>query len=217
MPHIFEIPDPFGPEVGMRRPIARLPEGPCRSLTLLIAGVLCARKGIREVVRALVYGPDEVRQRVILVVIGEMDRRDSGYVSENLRQLEESGGNVVDDIRLITANGLDAYIQRSDAVLTGCCGLKESSEILIRAAHLGRPVISTHEGLVGYLVRKHGLGEALDVGDPQAFAACIQRFLSNGRLSAFDPAAARQFADRSNPELVGHNLFLLRPDRAIAG
>jgi glycosyltransferase involved in cell wall biosynthesis len=210
--HKFQvIPDPFGPAEGMPRPVGTISGEPRRSLTLLIAGVLSARKGIREVVRGLLYSSEDIRRRVILVVVGEMDKCDSGYVSENLRQLEESGGNVVDDLRLVTDDELDAYIQRSDAVLTAYRGFKGSSGILIRAAHFGRPVISTDEGLLGYFVRRHGLGQAIDVGDPKAFAACIETFVSTGRLSGFDPAAARHFADSSDPQLFVRNVL------AIAG
>jgi glycosyltransferase involved in cell wall biosynthesis len=205
------IPDPLGPEQGMARPMGVVNEGPRRSLTLLIGGVLSARKGIREVVRALLCSSDEIRRRVILVVAGEVEKGGSDYVSENLKQLEKSGGNVVDDLRLITEDELDAYIQRSDAVLTAYRGFKGSSGILIRAAHFGRPVISTDEGLLGYFVRRHRLGQAIDVANSEAFAACIQTFMSTGRLSGFDPAAARRFADSSDPELFVRNLL------AIAG
>jgi glycosyltransferase involved in cell wall biosynthesis len=203
------IPDPFGPEGGMPRPVGTTGEGPRRSLTLLIAGVLSARKGIREVVQALLYSPEEIRRRVILVVVGEVDKRDADYVSENLRQLEEGGGNVVDDLRLVTDDELDAYIERSDAVLTAYRGFKGSSGILIRAAHFGRPVISTDEGLLGYFVQRHGLGKAIDVGDTKALADCIETFLFTGRLSGFNPAAARHFADASDPELFVRNLLAI--------
>jgi glycosyltransferase involved in cell wall biosynthesis len=199
------IPDSLGPEKGMPRPIGTVSAEPRRSLTLLIAGILSARKGIREVVRGLLHSPEDVRRRVILVVAGEMDQDASDYISENLQQLEEAGGNVVTDLRRITDDQLDAYIQRSDAVLTAYRGFKESSGILIRAAHFGRPVISTNEGLLGYFVRRHALGQAIDVEDSKAFATCIEAFLLTGTLRGFDPAEARRFADSSDPELFVDN------------
>lgn len=206
--HKFQvIPDPFGPEAGMPRPMGIIRQGAPPSLTLLIAGVLSPRKGIREVVRALLYSSEDIRRRVILVVAGEVDKRDSDYVSRNLEQLEENGGNVVADLRLVSGDELDAYIQRSDAVLTAYRGFKGSSGILIRAAHFGKPVISTSEGLLGYFVRRHALGQAIQVEDPKAFAACIEVFLLTGNLSGFDPAEARRFADNSDPELFAENVI----------
>ena len=203
------IPDPLGPEPDMSRPVGTIHQGPRCSLTLLIAGVLSRRKGIHEVAQALLYSSVEIRRRVILVVVGELDARDSDYVSENLKQLEESGGNVVADLRLVTNDQLDAYIQRSDAVLTAYRGFKGSSGILIRAAHFGKPVISTREGLLGYFVQRHGLGQAIAVEDPKAFASSIETLLLTGNLSGFDPAQARRFADSSDPELFVRKLLAI--------
>ncbi|MGI8958240.1 MAG: glycosyltransferase [Bryobacteraceae bacterium] len=201
------IPDPLGPEAGMPRPMGIIREGPCRSLTLLIAGVLSPRKGIREVVCALSFSSEEIRRRVTLAVVGEIEVSHAGYVMQNLKELQEAGGKVVAELRLVTDDELDASIQRSDAVLTAYCGFKGSSGILIRAAHFGKPVISTGEGLLGYLVRRHKLGQAIDVGDPKVFAACIETFVSTGRLTGFDPASARHFADSSNPEVFVRSLL----------
>ncbi len=216
----FEVvPDPFGPEAGASRPLGIFQERERRSLTLLIAGVLSPRKGIREVVQALSSGSEELRRRVTLVIAGELDERHTAYITENIQLLRDKSGKVVVDLRLITEKELDAYIEASDAVLTAYRGFKGSSGILIRAAHFGKPVISTNEGLLGHFVRHYKLGQAIDVSDSREFAACLETFMRTGVLKGFDPATARRFADDSSPERFAEQLIstLIGRSPAIAG
>ncbi len=81
-----------------------------------------------------------------------------------------------------------------------------SSNVLIRAAAAGKPVIGSQSGLVGRLIAEHHLGLAVDTTQSDALAHALAHASSPDALS-FDPASAARFAAANTPEAMGTTLF----------
>jgi glycosyltransferase involved in cell wall biosynthesis len=209
--HKFQlIPDALGPAPGEARPVGRVVAFTGRAVNLLIAGALAPRKGLHSTVDALSEASDETRRSVRLSVVGKPEKGFEDYVSQNLTRLKGMGVEVLSEIRFLSDLELDQQMAQSDIVLTPYRGFKGSSGIVIRAAHLGKPVISTDEGLLGHIVQLHRLGAVVDLGDTKQFAQCLDRIVSTGKVEGFDPGSARMFADSCDPETFAESL--LSPD-----
>jgi glycosyltransferase involved in cell wall biosynthesis len=171
-----------------------------RQRTLLMAGALHPRKGLHLAVEALAKSCEKTRKSVRVMFAGLPESGSDEYVMNNISRLKGLGVEVDADLRFMSDLELDEYIERSDVVLIPYVGFKGSSGILIHAAYFGKPVISSNDGLIGYLVPKHNLGAAIDLADGNSFSACLHSFISTGYVSGFDPVSARSFANRCSPE-----------------
>jgi glycosyltransferase involved in cell wall biosynthesis len=205
------IPDALGPAPGEARPIGRVVSLKDRAVNLLIAGALAPRKGLHSTVDALSEASEETRRSVRLSLVGKPEKGFEDYVLQNLARLKDMGVEVFSEIRFVSDLELDQHMAQSDIVLTPYRGFKGSSGIVIRAAHLAKPVISTDEGLLGYLVQRHKLGAVVDLGNIRQFAQCLDRIVSTGKVEGFDPDSARMFADSCDPQMFAE--LLLSPDR----
>lgn len=194
------VPDPLGPSSGGNRPIGHADPIAERPVNLLIAGALAPRKGLHSTVDALSQASAETRENVRLLVVGKPENGFNEYVSQNLARLKDMGVRVASELRFVSDLELDHHLAHSDVVLTPYRGFKGSSGIVIRAAHFGKPVISTDEGLIGHLVQRYKLGATVDAGNPGTFSECLDRTVSTGTVSGFDPVSARNFADSCDPE-----------------
>jgi len=201
------IPDPLGPEPGVHCPTEPSEAESGKHLTLLIAGSLSTRKGISEVIQALVRTPEQIRRSVVLHVVGHPENGQLEHIKKALQQLEGAGGKLLSDLRFVTDRELDGYIRQADAVLTVYRDFKGSSGILIRAAHFGKPVISSDAGLLGYLVRRNKLGQTVNVKHSETLVASLEQLVLTGTIAGFDPMAARRFADSSDPALFARSIL----------
>ena len=194
------IPDPILLGSSAVRPIGCADPIAKRPLSLLIAGALAPRKGLHSTTDALWESSEETKRNVKLLLVGKPEKGCTDYVLQNVARLRAMGVEVVTDLRFVSDQELDEHITHSNVVLTPYLDFKGSSGIVIRAAHFGKPVISTSEGLVGHLVRQHKLGEAIDAGNAEQFSRCLDRVALTGVVDGFDPISARHFADSGDPE-----------------
>jgi glycosyltransferase involved in cell wall biosynthesis len=194
------VPDPAGMQELTPRPAGDGKSAAVRPLKLLVAGALHPRKGLHFIVNALENSPEEVRKNIQLVVVGRPEKGAEEYVTENLEKLKNMGTEVASDVRFISDEELHQYFEDAHIVMIPYLGFKGSSGILIHAAHFSKPVISTKDGLLGYLVERHQLGAAIDPSDVTLFAGLLEQVVRTGLVPGFDPVAARAFADSCDPE-----------------
>jgi glycosyltransferase involved in cell wall biosynthesis len=194
------IPDPILRESSDVRPIGSADPISERPLRLLIAGALAPRKGLHTTADALWKCSEETKKSVTLLVVGKPEEGYTDYVIQNVARLRAMGIEVISDLRFVSDRELDELIAHSNIILTPYLDFKGSSGIVVLAAHFGKPVISTSEGLLGLLVRQHKLGEALDAGDTEQFSRCLERVVATGVVDGFDPTSARDFADSNDPQ-----------------
>jgi len=194
------VPDPMGPEAIGLRPVGSAQPIVARPLILLLAGALSPRKGLHWLVDALAQCSESTRARVRLVVVGRPEQGFADYVTQHLTRLRELKVATESHIQFVSDEEMDRHFTVAHIILTPYMGFKGSSGIIIRAAHFGKPVISTNEGLLGYLVERRKLGEALDVANVEHFSRDLARVVTTGVVNGFTPASARAFDDSNDPQ-----------------
>ena len=76
----------------------------------------------------------------------------------------------------------------SDVILLPYASTCQSSGVLGHAAYYGKPVIGPAEGLVGKIIRKRGLGIAIEHITPQTLADVMVRIDKQELLSSYKDA-----------------------------
>ena len=106
--------------------------------------------------------------------------------------------------RYITAEEELAFFSNADLVWVGYVKFYNMSGVLAQAGIARKPVISSDEGLVGHLVRKYGLGLAVDISSPEAVGNAILELNGDSRKRStmgengykkFSPHTVARFVD----------------------
>jgi len=205
------VPDPIGPEPGVP-PSCSVP--PRRSQgarrLFLICGELSCRKGVLVALRSLSSLEPDYLRRVSLQLVGQFYAPESDVLLRELNSLRERQPIEIGlDDRFVSDLELDEHICRADVVLALYERSYGSSGTVIRAAMFGRPVIASHQGLVGHLVRVHRLGAAVNAGDIGAVAKAIRSFISTGRIAGFDAESACAYAASCDPSAFAQRFLSL--------
>jgi glycosyltransferase involved in cell wall biosynthesis len=172
----------FLPEIKIPLPKANLARPNAdRRTNFLLYGILKRRKGVMELLEALVDLPPASCARMRLVLAGAVAddlRDDLPRALDGLRQscpdLE-----VVTHLRFLDEAELAQMIRDCDVVLAPYVGHVGSSGVVYNAAQAGKPVLATHEGLVGELTDRYELGLAVDPRSRNAFVDALTRLLNH--------------------------------------
>lgn len=173
-------------------------------IVVLMYGALDARKGIKELLAALRrLGPDS---NVVVVIAGEpQDSATRQLLAESeVAELIEYGmlqviAGFLDDEQEFTV------FKAADIVWLGYQGFYGMSGVLLQAGLAGLPVIACKQGLIGWFVRQHRLGEILDTMEPAEIGSSIRRL-------ANDPGTRRACGDRGQRLATAHT-----PQRVAEG
>lgn len=205
------IPDPIGPEPG---DLSSCPTPPNQNSggrrVFLICGELSRHKGVMVALRGFSsLEPDDLRN-VTLRLVGPLYPTERDALLRKLNNLRERQPiEILLDDRFVSDLELTEHIRAADVVLTLYERSYGSSSIVIRAAMLARPVIATHQGLVGHLVRLHRLGAVVNVCDIPAVADALRLFIRTGRIADFDEDAARRYAASCAPSAFAQRILSL--------
>ncbi len=183
-------------------PVSRHELGlPSDKKILLAYGSLSLRKGIAELLAAVVETTFPVG--VVVLLAGKQDAEVSALLASPLNlKLLESG-------RLIVREGfadetLEAQIfQSSDLVWVGYKDWFGMSGVLMQAAAMGKPVISMHNGLIGFLTETHGLGVTAEMNWPKQIAAGVNQLVNDPALATSLGANGRAYAKGRTVEAFG--------------
>ena len=176
-----------------------LPDG---RRAFVLFGVLSERKGVLALVRALALLAPATAARTAVIVAGEVEQAIAQELGDALRALAAVRPSLWLHLepRFLRAGEIAALVDRADVVLAPYQRFVGSSGVLMWAASRGRPVIAQDYGLVGRLVREHGLGLTADTTDPSALARAITAAVDHpvGGLADHDRLAG--FAAGLTPE-----------------
>lgn len=174
-------------------------------VVFLFFGSIERRKGIFVLLDALENLDDEVRSRSRFIVAGSIPDGERETVVSRIDALPPNTRISLDD-RYIPDAEMASCFQACDVVLVPYVGHVGSSNVMIRAAGAGKPVIGPESGLVGKQIRDHGLGLAVDTRD----ASEVRRALivcADDASAVFDPGRARAFAEVNSATNFAKTVF----------
>jgi glycosyltransferase involved in cell wall biosynthesis len=203
------LPDPVvqhGNEIRSREDMLRSYGIEANRKVLLLFGALTARKGVIPLLQALALLPPRAAREVTLFMAGPLDESLQMQTSVLASRARTAGAQVVHHNELIQNRAVQSFMGSADLVLAPYQRHFGSSAVLIRAALAERPVLSQSFGLMGQYVREHGLGQAVETGDPAAISEGILAFLRDPG-TGFDPALSQRFVRSNTPELFCKTIF----------
>ncbi len=169
-------------------------------------GAITARKGIYQLLEALKLLPDELCQKLCLLIVGE-----SGIKAE----LEKIIGDIsqtkpvqiISRYEFIPEEEMQAYCQMVDVILAPYQRHVGMSGILLLAAAAGKPVLSSNYGLMGEMVRRYNLGLAVDSTLPAEIASGLSRMLVAPKEELCDRTKQQYFAEENSAEKFAQTIF----------
>jgi glycosyltransferase involved in cell wall biosynthesis len=165
---------------------------PDSAFVILLYGSLSRRKGVEELLRAV----ERLKgHEVVALVAGNPDQETARLLSSPwCRALEESGQLVVrPDFHDDEAEAM-VFAAADLAWLGYVGGAYGSSGVLYQAGSAGLPVLSMAEGLLGWTVRKYGVGIPLDSTDTVRVEEAIRRLKDDKQAYQEYAANGRQLA-----------------------
>jgi glycosyltransferase involved in cell wall biosynthesis len=171
---------------------------------ILVYGALEERKGINNLL-------DAVRQlgegnNIVVLLAGSQDASVCALLSqEHVTEMIEAGmlqviSGFLDDEREF------AVFKAADIVWLGYLGFHGMSAVLLQAGLAGLPVIACKEGMIGWLVKQHGLGEAIDATDHAEVASAIRRLATDSRMRRSYGERGRQLAMKHAPQRLAEGV-----------
>ena len=172
-----------------------------QQVVVLLYGSLERRKGLSELLRAV--ADTACPQNVVVVIAGQ---RNGGFEDCSSGEWLAS---LKDQERIVELRGfLDEEAEArcfraADVVWLGYRGFYAISGVLIQAATVGAPVLSCLEGVVGWMVRRHGLGLSVDVAQQSEVVSALRRLASDAKLRGTLGANGKALAARHSPQGFG--------------
>jgi glycosyltransferase involved in cell wall biosynthesis len=166
----------------------------------IVYGALAERKGIDLLAAALAAAPVSVE----VTIAGEPKASFLPRLGELVDEMRRAGATVdVRAYRHSETEGLRALARAKCAVLP--YPLHDGmSRVLVEACSVGTPVVVQDRGLLGYLVRRHGLGRAVDCHDAGAFRRAVLALVETDNAEYADNLG--RFASRFSPQAFENSL-----------
>lgn len=145
----------------------------------LLFGALTGRKGIYQLLDAVVLLPTEVCQKLCLLFVGESSDKEKAAIAALIATARQAKPiQIVEYYQFVPEQDVQAYFQLADVVLAPYQNHVGMSGILLLAAAAQKPVLSSNYGLMGEIVRRYRLGVTVDSTKPneiaKGLAYCLQ-------------------------------------------
>lgn len=178
-------------------------------IVALLLGALDGRKGIYQVLRAAKRLEPEVQRSLSFVFAGPVKAQDESVLTDAITEVcTDTEVAVHLDVRYVPDDEVQSLVATSDVVLLPYQrDHVGSSNMLVRAALAGVPVLGTDHGLIGKLIRAHRLGVTVDSTDHDAVASGLRRFIKSPEQTSFDPQTAADFGRSHSAARMGQEFF----------
>lgn len=177
-------------------PVDHVPEPSKRSERhgCVLFGFLERRKGLDRLAAAV----SDLQDPPAITVAGAVRRGFEVEVESSIAQMRAAGAEVARERGVRSDAGL-RLLARARCVVLPYRKHVGMSRILLEAAACGTPVVADNYGLLGDLVRRHGLGLTVDADDPSALGAALHELCSDPSAGAQYAPALERFAARFSP------------------
>jgi glycosyltransferase involved in cell wall biosynthesis len=173
-----------------------------RRKVVTMTGVLNRRKGIDRFLRVIREASEE---RLFFVIAGELHLEGFSPAERRVMQDQIEAGAahaLFKTERLPDEGAFNALIQASDVIYAVYPGYQESSNLVVKAARFGKPVLVADDAYVAADVIDHGLGGAADAGSTISLLRAISDLALRNDAVNVDGAAA-YLAQHSADKLRG--------------
>lgn len=174
----------------------------------LVVGVLSERKGVFRTLEALSELPDAVQKQLCIWLAGKPHTGAEEAVRRAVQHARDTTHvHIVVDARFLAEDEFQPFLQAADLSLVLYQRHIGSSNILIRSALAGRPVLASDYGLVGAVVRAHRLGVAIDATSSGAIAHALAQAVGHPASVPFDARSAKAYAHANSATAFAHTLL----------
>ena len=135
---------------------------------VLVYGAIDDRKGV-DLLLAGIRGQQFPRPVRVLAV---------GRHTPALRSILAAEPGLISIDAYVDADTEEAVFRASDLVWMGYRSHYAMSGVLVLAARAGIPVVATHNGLIGWMTRRHDLGSAIDCENSKTVTQKLQEHIS---------------------------------------
>lgn len=174
----------------------------------LLFGVLNGRKGIHEILDAVLLLSPELCRKLCFLLVGPTTPKRKEMIHAQIKNISRSKApQIIEHYEFIPDRENQPYFLASDVVLAAYQGHIGTSSILVRAAAAGKPVLSTDYGLMGEWTRHHQLGITVNSAKPSEIAHAITQFLQESPQKFCDRAKMQKFAEENSAENYARVIF----------
>lgn len=175
------LPEPIGFDIVPDREDARrLLKLPNNTKSLLVYGSITNRKGIEQILNALL--DEKFPKNVDLILAGRLHNEVLFLMNEkNIQKLIKSKRVHVFN-RFIEQEEEALFFGAADIVWLGYINHFGPSGVLIQAESAGKPIIACREGYIGWKVKKNDLGVVVDLRKKEMIIDGVLKVLSFGRV-----------------------------------
>jgi glycosyltransferase involved in cell wall biosynthesis len=175
---------------------------------LLLFGALDRRKGIHQLLQAVLMLPASLGKKLCLLLVGPISAQDQPLVQAQINQISQLlPVQIVIHDQFVIDRDIQPFFQLSDAVLAPYQRHVGTSSILIRAAAAQKPVLSSNYGLMGEWTRHYQLGLTVDSAVPSEIAKGLTQVLEKPATELCDRHKMKLFAQQNAAERYANTIF----------
>jgi|GEM_PF-3028658 len=171
---------------------------------ILAYGALSERKGIFRLMQAM--ADPECPSSVHVLLAGGQDRGVREFLNGPIASSLQSAGRLHLLPGYVPESLVPTLISASDAMWIGYIHFYMMSGVLVLAARHGLPAITSQEGVIGYLVKKYGIGVGVDSKENHTVLNALQQVASGSVDLSFTVERARNFFAGNSWEEFGHRI-----------
>lgn len=177
-------------------------------ITAFCFGSLARRKGVFNLLDAVHYLPGSIQKQLALVFAGVVHESEKSDFYTKLDQVRnETDVQIVVDDRFVDDAEVQPMIRQANLILVAYQHHIGSSNVLIRAADAGIPVLGSDYGVIGAQIHDHALGLAVDTTNPKHIAAGLESFIAHGAPQHFNQEKAQRFAASHDASLYAKTIY----------
>jgi glycosyltransferase involved in cell wall biosynthesis len=177
---------------------------PEEAFLVLSYGALSERKGVVELTRAMADA--RCPKEAAALYAGRQDEFTKGYLAEEPAATLRNEGRLFELNKFLDDGDEAAAFAEADAVWLGYRDWYGMSGVLVQGAAAGKPLLAMDQGLIGWLVEKHGIGVTCEIARPESVAEKIAWLREHPDEAAAFGKKGRQMAANHTPELFGRRI-----------
>ncbi|MBE9009088.1 glycosyltransferase [Pseudanabaenaceae cyanobacterium LEGE 13415] len=164
----------------------------------LMFGELNSRKGIFQVLQALQQLPNQMAQKVCLLLAGPINAGQRSRIEAAIESVKATPVQVILRDRYLKGQEVQLCFETADHVFATYQRHVGMSSVLAHAAATQTPVIASNYGLLGALTKAYELGITIEATDPDQIASAIAQSITS--TIGINATKADQFLQQNEAE-----------------